>query len=517
MTPISAYALDLAQLPRAATEPTPISVSKTKKRIIVCCDGTWQDGVIVKERWKYTNVLKLSRALNHVDERTGTSIAQVVFYQSGVGSSPNFYSEYIQGATGASLVEKVQEAYAFIAQNFHPGDEIFLFGFSRGAYTARMVAMFIGAIGVLDKTDMDHFADIFVAYQKLGKSSAPAEITKLKAELAPWTSHTARGKLRADSDDDTFSIKCVGVFDTVGSVGLPEEITHKSPSTKSIFGFPNTELGEHIERAYQALAINETRLDFNCNKFEQTEGGRRKGQVLKQAWSSDGWADGMILLPGSHSDIGGGWHDHDLSDLTLTWMVANIGDMLSVDLKYIATLPDPVAPWGKQPPHDPRTGIFVLARENNRQLPTKTDDVTHETIHPSVLQQEHMVPQLQKNIQENRSLVCDLLPLEEEMKKNWPYIPGKSIPKDSKGSTQVKSASVAKATLVWSATREIVSLGTELGTEIIKEVQTQVTASTSANGAVGEQSSATAWLTSLAHESHVGAVLKEIAKNQGKH
>lgn len=83
---------------------------------------------------------------------------------------------------------------------------------------------------------------------------------------------------------------------------MPEEITRKSPSTKSIFGFPNTELGEHIERAYQTLAINETRLDFvsirtilsdlsnlvnvllpqNCNKFEQTQGGRRKGQVLKQ-------------------------------------------------------------------------------------------------------------------------------------------------------------------------------------------------------------------------------------------
>ncbi|KIJ21793.1 hypothetical protein PAXINDRAFT_105288 [Paxillus involutus ATCC 200175] len=476
---------------------------KMKKRIIICCDGTWQDGVIVKERWKYTNVLKLSRALNHVDERTRTPIAQVVFYQSGVGSSPNFYSEYIQGATGASLVEKVQEAYAFIAQNFHPGDEIFLFGFSRGAYTARMVAMFIGAIGVLDKTDMDHFADIFVAYQKLGKSNVPTEIAKLKAELAPWTSHTSRGKLRADSDEDTFSIKCVGVFDTVGSVGLPEEITHKSPSTKSIFGFPNTELGEHIERAYQALAINETRVDFNCSKFDQTEGGRRKGQVLKQCW-----------FVGSHSDIGGGWHDHDLSDLTLIWMVANIGDMLSVDLKYIASLPDPVAPWGKQPPHDPRTGIFVLALENTRQLPTKTDDVTHETIHPSVLQQDHLVPQLQQNIQKNPSLVCSLLPLEEEMKKNWPYVPGKNIPKDSKGSAQVESATNAKVTFLWSATKEIVSVGTELGTEIVKEVQTQVATSTSTDGAVRGQSSTTTWLTNLAHESHVGAVLKEIAKHQ---
>ncbi|KIJ68497.1 hypothetical protein HYDPIDRAFT_125092 [Hydnomerulius pinastri MD-312] len=501
MTPF-ASALDLASLPRAATEPGSTPLSKMKKRIIVCCDGTWQDGVIVKERWKYTNVLKLSRALNHVDERAGNPIAQIVFYQTGVGSSPNFYSEYIQGATGASLVEKVQEAYAFIAQNYHPGDEIFLFGFSRGAYTARMVAMFIGAIGVLDKTNMDHFADIFVSYQKLGKSSDPAEIAKLKKELEPWTSHTSRGKRRADSDQDTFSIKCVGVFDTVGSVGLPEELTHKSPSTKSIFGFPNTELGEHIERAYQALAINETRVDFNCAKFEQTEGGRRKGQTLKQCW-----------FAGSHSDIGGGWHDHDLSDLTLTWMTANIGDMLSVDLKYIASLPDPVAPWGKQPPHDPTTGIFSLAEVGCRQLPTKTDNVTHETVHPSVLEQAQIAPALKASIQKDPSLVCGLLPLEEEMKKNWPFTPGKNIPKDSKGRAQVESDTTAKASFLWSTTKEVVTVGTELGTELFKQVTTQVE-TTNANG--GKQSSTTSWLTSLAHESHVGAVLKEIVKTQGR-
>ncbi|KAF8560320.1 hypothetical protein OG21DRAFT_1594239 [Imleria badia] len=500
----TAPASDFAQLPKKSTAGKSNTALKTNKRIIVCCDGTWQDGVVVKERWKYTNVLKLSRAIRHQDERTERAIPQVVFYQAGIGSSPNFYSEYIQGATGASLAEKVQEAYAFIAQNFHRGDEIFLFGFSRGAYTARMVALFIGAVGVLDKTDMDHFGDIFVAYQKLGKSNDPAEIGKLRAELAPWTSPTSHGKLRAISDDHTFSIKCVGVFDTVGSVGLPEEITRKSPSTKSMFGFPNTELGEHIERAYQTLAINETRADFNCNKFEQTEGGRRKGQVLKQCW-----------FIGEHSDIGGGWHDHDLSDLTLSWMIANIEDMLSVDLEYVRSLPDPVDPWGKQAPHDSRTGIFALTLENQRRLPTKTDDVSHETIHPSVLEQDQISPQLRECIQNNPSLVCSLLPLEEEMKKSWPYVPGKNAPKYSKDSSQAESATGVETTVLWSATREVLSVGTQFGTEIIKEVQTRVAASKSTNDSARKQSSSTSWLMDLAHESHAGAILQEIAKNQG--
>ncbi|KAH7916402.1 hypothetical protein BJ138DRAFT_995855 [Hygrophoropsis aurantiaca] len=494
----ASFEFDVA-LPRAATEPfrsNPIP----PKRIIVCCDGTWQDGVVVDERWKYTNVLKLSRALNHVDDRRETPVAQIVFYQSGIGSAHNIYSEYhLQlciGATGASLVEKVQEAYAFISQNYHPGDEIFLFGFSRGAYTARMVAMFIGAIGVLDRMDMDHFADIFHMYQKLGKLDPkdPKDQPGLQhSKLAPWTSHESRGKKRADSDDDTFSIKCVGVFDTVGSVGLPEEITHKSPSTKSIFGFPNTELGEHIERAYQALAINEIRKDFDCAKFQQSPGGFRKNQILKQCW-----------FAGSHSDIGGGWKDHDLADYTLVWMVAHIGDMLSVDLSYIAGLPKPVAPWGQQPPHNPKTGIFMLAECCLRTLPTKTDDITHETIHPSAMEQKNIVPQLKANVKANPSLVCQLLPLEEELRKNWSHIPGQAPSPMSQGAVQVQTATAGKTTFLWSTTKEAVSIGSSLGSQVIRKVQTRVPIST------------TDWLHSLAHESNVGAVLKEYASYNGK-
>ncbi|KAG6336091.1 hypothetical protein ID866_2988, partial [Astraeus odoratus] len=211
---------------------------------------TWQDGVKVKDRWKCTNILvKIVQG------------AQSRRCAGGISDTsdrvlPNRDRELTQlllaicrrlGATGLSLADKVQEAYAFIAQNYFPGDEIFLFGFSRGAYTARMVAMFIGAIGVLDKTDMDYFADIFLGYQKLGKSTDPKEIAKLKEQLDPWTSQTSRGKKRADLDRDSFTVKCVGVFDTVGSVGLPEEITHKTPPANSIFGFPNTELGDHIQ------------------------------------------------------------------------------------------------------------------------------------------------------------------------------------------------------------------------------------------------------------------------------
>ncbi|KDQ63599.1 hypothetical protein JAAARDRAFT_29620 [Jaapia argillacea MUCL 33604] len=404
---------------RKATVPNS-NPTRIKKRIVVCCDGTWQDGLSVDAKWKYTNVLRIARMINRHDDRCDPPIPQIVFYQTGVGSQRNFYSEYIDAATGASLGDKVEEAYGFIANNYYPGDEIFLFGFSRGAYTARMVAAFIGEIGVLDRTDMDHFAEIFIAYQKRGKAEDKAEIATLEKTLAPWNSKDSPGKKRADSDNGKFSIKCVGVFDTVGSLGLPGEISLRTQQLRTIFGFRDTLLGEHIQRAYHALAMNETRTDFNCTKFQQTEAGRLKGQVLKQCW-----------FAGSHSDVGGGWEAYDLADLTLTWMAANVEDILSLDVKYLALQLDPYKPWGELRPHNPVYGMYMMASTLTRKLPQALDDVTHETIHPSVMHQSELDAKVKESIAKEPTLVAKLLLLEEELKANWHCIPGRKVPDET--------------------------------------------------------------------------------------
>ncbi|KAJ7169841.1 hypothetical protein C8R46DRAFT_214095 [Mycena filopes] len=389
----------------------PLPVTRVKKRIIVCCDGTWQDGVSTENRQSYTNILRLARTINHEDDRFHPPIPQVVYYQSGIGSEKGFYSQYVVGTTGGTLADKVEEAYAFIAHNYFPGDEIFLFGFSRGGYTARMTAMFIGKIGVLDRADMDHFAGIFLAYQKLGKSKDEAEIQGLTEELAPWTHHDSPGKRRADSDDSSFSVKFVGVYETVGSLGLPEELTHRSAHIRNIFGFNDRLLGEHIQYAYQALALNEPRGDFDCCKFEQSPGGLRKGQVLRQTW-----------FTGCHADIGGGYKAHDLADLTLFWMASNLENHLSLDYAYLESLPRPNASWGAQPPHDPTTGIYALAHKVQRTLPTKTDSVTHEAIHSSVLHQSSHPEPLASDLSDHPELIAPLLPLEDALRRHWPSL-----------------------------------------------------------------------------------------------
>lgn len=496
---------------RASTLPPLLSEMSAvpHKRIVVCCDGTWQDGIVVDARWKYTNVLRLSRAINHVDDRvpSGHPISQVVFYQSGVGSSNNLYDQIVDGATGASLGEKVEEAYAFIAQNYHPGDEIFLFGFSRGAYTARMVASFIGKIGILDRTDMDHFADIFIAFQKIGKmdddddEKGKPDITKF---LTRWTAEDSPGKKRASASPNGFSIKCVGVFDTVGSVGLPEELTRRSNRIRTLFGFSDNKLGDHIERAYQALALNERRADFDCAKFEQQESGRRKGQVLKQCW-----------FTGCHSDIGGGYQEHDLADLTLTWMAAHVGDILSLNVEYIASLPDPVALWGEQASHNSAVGIFSLAKTIQRKIPTAPDEITHETIHPSVLEQKllsEIIPELLENVKKNPGLVAPLLPLEEELKRNWKVIQNKENAQGlQKQGSQV--ADNGKTSGPSAVTQSAISA-----------TATQKSVTTSADGSVSEtQSSASvvahqttvastkwSWVANVSAETSVAALVKEL-------
>ncbi|KAJ7225553.1 hypothetical protein GGX14DRAFT_348671 [Mycena pura] len=394
-----------------------VAVTRVRKRLIVCCDGTWQDGVSTANRQSYTNILRIARTIHQEDRRSHPPTPQIVFYQSGIGSEKGFYSEYIVGTTGSTLADKVEEAYAFIAHNFYPGDEIFLFGFSRGAYTARMTAALIGAIGVLDRTAMDNFASIFLAYQKLGKSKDQDEITRLQKELAPWTAHGSPGKQRADSDNDSFSIKFVGVFDTVGSLGLPEELTHDT-TIRNIFGFSNCRLGEHIQYAYQALALNEPRADFNCCKFEQTPHALQKGQILRQCWFT-----------------GGGYKDHDLADMTLFWMAANVEQHLSLDYTYLGSLPQPVAPWGSQQPHDPCTGIFALAHEQQRTRPAKTDSVTHETIHQSVLQQHSVNSALGTDLADHPSLVRPLLPLEDALRQHWTVLTTVASVPSSNGTT----------------------------------------------------------------------------------
>ncbi|KAK4705558.1 hypothetical protein P7C70_g627, partial [Phenoliferia sp. Uapishka_3] len=293
-----------------------------------------------------------------------------------------------------------------------------------------MVAGMIGDIGLLSKVQMERFPELFTALKTEGSTNADkAARVKATATLAPFR-ELAKQQIAAAGG---FLIKVVGVFDTVGSLGLPTELHKTHPHAASLFGFSNTvilvltnpvtkrssssfylkqELGSHIELALHALALNETRKDFLPTLWTQTLEGQQKGQVLKQVW-----------FAGSHADIGGGWPAHDLSDLTLAWMVSHTQHILSYDTKYIDSIRDPTALYGQQTPHNPRTGMMALSAIQHRTPPTETIFPSLESIHHSVPLQPYLDPAISQAITANKSLIQPLIHFEQEFQNTWRFEP----------------------------------------------------------------------------------------------
>jgi uncharacterized protein (DUF2235 family) len=217
------------------------------KRLIVGCDGTWQSADTGPAQ-DPSNVTNICRALEYSTSLEKGSIQQIVLYQPGVGSGDLTAVQHAvsgmayldkrnvrvliasTGSTGFGLKENSREAYTFIANNYTKGDEIFLFGFSRGAYTSRSVAALIGALGVLTKTGLHHFKPIYELYENAKTHQAWDK--SLKAYILK-NEPNGNGWRIAPEDVE---IKVVGCWETVGALGVPEnkiaEIFHLNDKWK---------------------------------------------------------------------------------------------------------------------------------------------------------------------------------------------------------------------------------------------------------------------------------------------
>ncbi|MEU6348190.1 DUF2235 domain-containing protein [Streptomyces sp. NPDC047072] len=261
------------------------------KRLVVCCDGTWN-----MPNQKYvTNVSKVARAVLPV-AADGTE--QRVGYLDGVGTK--WTDKYVGGAFGWGLSEKVREAYCFLVENYEPGDELFLFGFSRGAYTARSLAGLVRNSGILRPEHEGRLAEAWDLYRDRDKK--PGE--QVSKDFRKAYAHETK-------------IRFIGVWDTVGALGIPVPGPHVLwPLVKwvnSHWAFHDTELSSWIDGAFHALAVDEQRRAFAPTLWHQQADA--EGQELKQVWFS-----------GVHCDIGGGYEDTSQSDLSLRWMVARAAE-----------------------------------------------------------------------------------------------------------------------------------------------------------------------------------------------
>ena len=276
------------------------------KRLVVCCDGTWNDS---DQGTDYTNVSRLAWSIKPV---TANGVPQIVYYQSGVGTEGGKLTKILSGSVGLGLSRNMRDAYSCICHNYCEGDEIFLFGFSRGAYTARCIGGLIGFAGLVGKRDLDRFLELWTAYKEKDAAALAGFETRKK--------------------DAT--IKCIGVWDTVGAVGIPEDLAKFDLFFKQYYGFFDSDLGPHVEHAFHALALDERRKNFLPTLWTQTPQGKAKGQEIKQVW-----------FAGVHSDVGGGYPEHGTSDIALAWMASEVSPYLDIDSDYLKLRRDLSGKW----------------------------------------------------------------------------------------------------------------------------------------------------------------------------
>ena len=316
------------------------------KRLVVCCDGTWNDADSTED---FTNVARMGRAVQPVDGRQAASVSQIVYYQSGVGSEGDVASRVVAGGVGLGLSRNVRDAYAFLANNYCDGDELFLFGFSRGAYTARSIAGLIGWAGILHKRDMDDFALLWEGYRL---RSNPGE---------PDT------RLSFPDRHDGVGIKVVGVWDTVGALGIPG---HFDRLFTQFYQFLDTDLGVHVENAFHALALDEHRADFAPTLWTRKPDAP-SAQTLIQTW-----------FAGAHSNVGGGYAEHGLSDVAFAWMASRVDHLLALDWDYIKARQDRRNAWAEGKLYKSATGLFGLLPTITRKVSPGLDG---QAIHASVM------------------------------------------------------------------------------------------------------------------------------------
>lgn len=301
-----------------------------------------------------SNVTRIARAITAEDS---AKHPQIVYYQAGIGTGLGLYDQLLGGGTGLGLSENIREAYAFLASNYSPQDplsnpdSIFLIGFSRGAFTARSLGGFIAAMGILTRKAMPYFYDCFKDWENAGvrgyktqffeayardypEEDVLRDLPAVKPPQSPnenaidtYTTEYRKHMLAFGLTQEV-SIKCIGVWDTVGALGIPInpflQRTLGMPAFVKEYRWFDTRLSNAVDNAFQALALDEHRSPFSPAVWELDKGGKTN---LKQVW-----------FPGAHSNCGGSYEDYGMANITLAWMM----DQLSGNSRNPSKVFDPV-------------------------------------------------------------------------------------------------------------------------------------------------------------------------------
>lgn len=318
-------------------------MSKPGKRLIVCCDGTWNK----LDSECPTNVVRVAQA---VKRTASDGVPQIVFYDEGIGVDSN---KIVGGVTGLGIDKNIQDAYRFLSFNYEQGDEIYLFGFSRGAYTVRSLAGMIYCSGLLSRRYITKASEAYELYRNRGIKPNHEEAKSFRENY---------GK----DDGDRVPITLLGCFDTVGALGIPLVPAFRKfeGQLKARYKFHDTTLNKDVENAVHAVAIDEIREVFDVTLM--TKNPDAPNQKLRQVW-----------FPGEHGCIGGGTTAYrGLSDAVLKWMLDQISD-LELKLEFEPDAIEDIKPDYKIPFQN-KPGFYKLAGIKWRQVGYTLEDL-HES------------------------------------------------------------------------------------------------------------------------------------------
>lgn len=273
------------------------------RRLALLFDGTWN---------KPESNTNVERLLQLIAAGDADGVPQIVNYIPGVGVAHGL-THLLGGAFGYGLAGNVMDGYQWLCEHWQSDDLLYLFGFSRGAYTARSLASMIRKCGLLTRAadstvDRKAVSDAYDFYRNTGvKPGDAAAIT--------WREQRSR----------EIMIQFIGVWETVGSLGIPDTASW-FPFARKRYQFHDTELSKIVRYAYQALALDEHRADFAPTLWTRNPYTMKSGETMKSKKAEQIDIEQRWFI-GAHSDVGGG-NDHDgagtrpdpLPDLPLAWL-----------------------------------------------------------------------------------------------------------------------------------------------------------------------------------------------------
>ena len=310
-----------------------------------------------------TNVEKIFRRICGTAKVPGIEeeVIQLKAYDRGVGTGYSKWDQFSGGITGLGIDKHIKDMYTFICLNYQQNDKLFLFGFSRGAYTARSLAGLIRNCGLLKPAYINLVDKVYDIYRGRNEYTSPDS-----AMLTSWRSNYCI--------EDSTPIHFIGVWDTVGSLGIPLPSYNKLNQEK--YKFHDQTLSSQVLHAYHALAIDERRKLFIPTLWKKSDATMRDDnnkQVLEQRW-----------FAGVHSNIGGGYKDSGLSDIALHWLMDKASGAGLCYHGEPLNPPEPlIAPKATAELRNSYTSRYWFWRPQWRDIDLE-DDVTNQTIDKSV-------------------------------------------------------------------------------------------------------------------------------------